>query len=214
MSKDTPFLLMQDGAPCHVSRKTMKFLKSRVRVIDKWPANSPDLNPIEMIWAIIKLAVKARKPKNLDEIEKYINEAWDSIEIETINKLVRSFRDRLLLMLHFGGKSISDIIRKGLEDQKIEFGLILSMDVEPYESWYTEIGEGEDIDYLPEVIPEIWLQWSFSKRIQYLEGMKNPNVHYYRNIGPGERVKMENLQLMRRNYFCNELRIAATNIQG
>ena len=46
--------LQQDNAPPHVSRATNKFFsKKRLQVID-WPPNSPDLNPIENAWSVLK----------------------------------------------------------------------------------------------------------------------------------------------------------------
>jgi transposase len=49
---------LQDGAPCFTSKKVMGFLREkRIAVLD-WPGNSPDLNPIENLWSIIKKRLK------------------------------------------------------------------------------------------------------------------------------------------------------------
>ena len=37
----------QDGAPCHTSARTIKWLKERIKIIEDWPPNSSDLTPIE-----------------------------------------------------------------------------------------------------------------------------------------------------------------------
>ena len=51
-------IFQQDLAPCHSSRKTVKFFQeNQVSVLD-WPGNSPDLNPIENLWAIVKCRLR------------------------------------------------------------------------------------------------------------------------------------------------------------
>ncbi|KAI0222937.1 Glutamate carboxypeptidase 2 [Lamellibrachia satsuma] len=44
---------MQDGAPCHQSKVATDFLKNKISLLE-WPENSPDLNPIDNLWTIMK----------------------------------------------------------------------------------------------------------------------------------------------------------------
>ena len=55
---------MHDGAPCHRSRVVKKFLgEKNIRQFD-WPRNSPDLNPIENLWMLLKNKVSEKQPSN------------------------------------------------------------------------------------------------------------------------------------------------------
>ncbi len=43
-----------------------------------WPANSPDLNPIENIYSIVKRKMRDTRPNNADDLKAAIKATWDS----------------------------------------------------------------------------------------------------------------------------------------
>ncbi len=70
--KDADFIFQQDVAPAHTAKSTKRWLNDHgVGVLD-WPANSPDLNPIENLWGIVKRKMRNKRPKNADELKATI----------------------------------------------------------------------------------------------------------------------------------------------
>ena len=105
------WLLMQDGAASHTSRQTMDWLRRNINVLPGWPPNSPDLNPIEMLWAV----VKRKRHAYPGTIEQQVLAAWESIDYETIDRLVSSFLHRCEMVLNAGGSSISQFLSSHTE---------------------------------------------------------------------------------------------------
>ncbi len=67
--KDADFIFQQDLAPAHTAKSTKSWLNDHgVGVLD-WPANSPDLKPIENLWGIVKRKMRNKRPKNADELK-------------------------------------------------------------------------------------------------------------------------------------------------
>ena len=108
------YIFQQDGATCHLTPLVMRYINRKARVLNGWPPNSPDLSPIENLWAIMKERLNrlTTKPKNKNELKKLIQHVYDSISIETINNLVNTFEYRLKMCKDNGGKTIAHFIRK------------------------------------------------------------------------------------------------------
>jgi hypothetical protein len=102
----------QDGGPCHTSQEAIDWIEECLDLISDWPANSPDLNPIELLWAILKHAVAALNPKAIDELREVLLQAWNTISLLTIDLLCRSFEKRLELCLQVEGQSISKMLHQ------------------------------------------------------------------------------------------------------
>ncbi|KAI9912600.1 hypothetical protein PsorP6_006570 [Peronosclerospora sorghi] len=65
-------ILMEDGYPAHRSKAPQKWRELRNVEKMTWPANFPDLNPIENVWKLMKDAIQRRKtsPKNVNEMHQ------------------------------------------------------------------------------------------------------------------------------------------------
>jgi hypothetical protein len=88
---------MHDGASCHTSSRSY-LLRKNVRVVEDWPPHSPDLNPIETLWAILSPRVSKLGPRNCEELESAIRTEWAKVKVRTINGLVTGFAGRLAKM--------------------------------------------------------------------------------------------------------------------
>ena len=98
--------LQQDNDPKHTSRVAKNFIsRNGVQTID-WPSNSPDLNPIENMWQIMKNNVEKRNPQGVEELTQFMKEEWDAISEEVVNNLVSSMRTRCDLVSRENGDRI------------------------------------------------------------------------------------------------------------
>lgn len=73
-SANQPAIFMQDNAPCHTAKRVKQFLEAQDIEIMKWPAQSPDLNPVENLWKIIGDKVMTKKHTTVTDLWKKLQE--------------------------------------------------------------------------------------------------------------------------------------------
>ncbi len=61
------FTVQMDNDPKHTAKATKEFLKGKKWTVMQWPSQSPDLNPIEHAFHLLKTKLKGKCPKNKQE---------------------------------------------------------------------------------------------------------------------------------------------------
>ena len=90
----------QDGAPAHTAKSITTWLNDcGVSFIKDWPGNSPDLNPIENLWHIIKQHLQGEDVSTLPKLETAIHDTWINIPSTHLHNLAASLPRRLKAVL-------------------------------------------------------------------------------------------------------------------
>ncbi|KAG8308341.1 Ubiquitin carboxyl-terminal hydrolase 22 [Homalodisca vitripennis] len=76
MQRNPDLIFQQDLAPCHTSKKMKAFFRNQHIEVLSWPGNSPDLNPIENLWAILKKKLGKMDCCRKDELIKSVIRVW------------------------------------------------------------------------------------------------------------------------------------------
>ena len=84
-----------------------------------WPANSPDLSPIETVWAILKQELSKRKNSNLNELRNNILDIWNRFPKELCLKIISEFDEKVKICQKEGGKILNKaLIKKNIKTNK------------------------------------------------------------------------------------------------
>jgi transposase len=91
------FLFMDDNARPHMARIVVRYLEQVGIRLLPWPANSPDLNPIEHVWDFLGKRVRRRqlRPETLNGLRVALEEECAQIPQDYIATLIQSMPNRL-----------------------------------------------------------------------------------------------------------------------
>lgn len=98
-------VFMQDGARCHTARTTLAYLERKgIKFMEDYPSHSPDLNPIESVWALLDTLIAERLTEQSDvALMAAARAAWSEIDQRVIDAHVRSFRSKCEKLVKTGG---------------------------------------------------------------------------------------------------------------
>lgn len=104
------FRLLQDRDPKHQSSIVQDYLKEvKIPTIEDWPGGSPDINPVENLWGIIKTELsKQPKSHTIVQLKTKIRRIWrQRVDADLCHNLVRSMGDRLSEVIAKNGNRTS-----------------------------------------------------------------------------------------------------------
>ena len=83
---------LMDNAPARIAKASNAFLSSNdINACKVWPPNSPDLIPIQTVWAVMKQQVCSRHYNTLVELMAAVEKAWQSLSGSYLKTLMASF---------------------------------------------------------------------------------------------------------------------------
>ena len=105
-SLGSDYIIYMNNDSKHISIESLKFYKSNLISVKLKPAYSPDLNPIENLWGLIKREISSKSFKSLSEVQDFVEIAWSKILIEILENTINGMSNRYARVIALGGKNI------------------------------------------------------------------------------------------------------------
>jgi transposase len=100
-------IFQQDNDPKHTSKLVTNYLQDQSYQVMQWPPQSPDLNPIENMWALLKRRLNDYETatKGMNELYERVTEVWyDQMKPEECQKVIESMPRRIQAVIKAKGK--------------------------------------------------------------------------------------------------------------
>lgn len=89
-------VFQQDGAPAHTAKLIKEWFEwVDVDYIKDWPGNSPDLNPIENLWGLMKRRLRGRDTSSVPKLIDHLQDIWSNLSPALLQNLALSVPKRL-----------------------------------------------------------------------------------------------------------------------
>jgi hypothetical protein len=97
---------MEDSALVHRALLPNQWREAHGMKKLAWPANSPDLNPIENLWKILKDHIQNKSiPKNKEGLVESLQRAWKWVSIDMLDVLISTMPHRMNAVISAKGGS-------------------------------------------------------------------------------------------------------------
>jgi len=108
------FIFQQDSAPAHRARDTIQLLRRETPDFigpDLWPANSPDLNPVDYrIWGLIQERVYQTAIQDIDDLKQRLTCVWAELKQSVVDKAIEQWRPRLRACVRAKGQHFEQLL--------------------------------------------------------------------------------------------------------
>lgn len=101
--------VMMDNDPKHTSKLARKFMEDNNITWWKWPSESCDLNPIEMVWNELKRSVSKRSPVTKEQLAECVFDFWAGLTKDRCSKYIDHVYKVAPVVVEIGGQASGDI---------------------------------------------------------------------------------------------------------
>ncbi|KAG2462429.1 PD10A protein, partial [Polypterus senegalus] len=108
------FVFQQNNAPAHRAWDTVELLCRETPGLigpDLWPANSPDLNPVDYrIWGLMQDRVNQTPIRDIKDLKQHLISVWAELKQSVVDKAIDQWRPRLRACVRAKGKHFEQLL--------------------------------------------------------------------------------------------------------
>jgi transposase len=107
------WVFQQDNCSTHTAKMNMEYLERKINESEhkwslmEWPSNSPDLNPIENLWAYLKAQLRSypQEPRTTQELMERLRVEWGKLGPKALENYVNDMPERIAAVIENKGGS-------------------------------------------------------------------------------------------------------------